>query len=123
MIVPTKPIPAYKLRDRGGRFELVREVSGPRLNPRLYQGYCQFIRIACSIDGSFALLDGAAAAVYLNVDSDILRVIPGELYRMRKYDAFACLNINHGMFAGIKTMALPNFMDKGVAAGYALTVR
>jgi hypothetical protein len=74
------------------------------------------------VDGSFALLDGSDAAVYLTADSDVIRAIPGEMYRMRKFDAFACCNINQGMFEGIKTLTLAGFMDRGISAGYALTV-
>jgi hypothetical protein len=91
-------------------------------SPRLYQGYCQFIRIACTLDGSFALLDGNHVAVYLNGDNDVIRVKPGELYRMRDFDAFACCYLEHAVFAGVKTMPVAAFMDKGISAGYALTV-
>jgi hypothetical protein len=123
MIVPSKPIPAYKLKLHAGREELLRDCGGPKLVPRLYQGYCQFIRIACRMDASFTLLETSTAAVYLNADGRVTRVFPGELHRMLEYDGFAAVNINHDVFGGVSRLSMPMFMDKGISAGYALTVR
>ena len=42
---PSVPTPAFKLHERGGRYELCRGVGGPSAKP-FYQGWLSFIKIA-----------------------------------------------------------------------------
>ena len=54
--VPAKAPPAFKLKQNGGRQELVRECGGPKI-ATFYQGYCQYLKAAGAAGGPFTVLE------------------------------------------------------------------
>mmetsp|Transcript_25250 Transcript_25250/g.75790 ORF Transcript_25250/g.75790 Transcript_25250/m.75790 type:complete len:172 (-) Transcript_25250:146-661(-) len=74
---PRKNVPAFKFKQKGGRSELIREMSGgtgERIK-RYYSGWCQFVKLAKQFEAAFimnafdvlpmveiALIDGSKAS-------------------------------------------------------------
>ena len=66
--VPQRPVPDFKLRNNGGRNEILREAAGPNAK-RFFMGWTHFLKIARGADGIFchlANLKQLPVAIYLH---------------------------------------------------------
>ena len=55
---PTKPPPAFKMKDTGGRQEIIRGMVGPGVS-KFYEGYCQYLKAAATGGGPFVIIGAA----------------------------------------------------------------
>ena len=79
-LVPKVPAPRFKFTVNGGRFEICREVGGPKIK-RFYEGWAYFAKTARAHEGRLTFLGDVAkvpVALYLNDEqSNVVRVRMG----------------------------------------------
>ena len=124
---PTKPPPAFKIKDTGGRQEIIRGLVGPGSN-KFYEGYCQYLKAAAAGGGSFAI-SGAAegpgleVSVYiLDSGDNIVRCAHGQEYSLAGAKAVAVTAAASDHLNGPKKMVQQSFLESGRKAGYALVL-
>ena len=78
--VPKVPAPRFKFTVNGGRFEICREVGGPKIK-RFYEGWAYFAKTARAHEGRLTFLSDVPkvpVALYLNDEqSNVVRVRMG----------------------------------------------
>tara|TARA_B100000780_G_scaffold74643_1_gene50194 strand:- start:35 stop:505 length:471 start_codon:yes stop_codon:yes gene_type:complete len=121
---PTKPPPAFKMKDTGGRQEIIRGMVGPGSN-KFYEGYCQYLKAAAAGGGPFVITaEGPLEVSVYILDSgdNIVRCARGQEYSLAGAKAVAVTAAASDHLNGPKTMVQQTFLESGRKAGYALVL-
>jgi|EP00908_Phaeocystis_cordata_P000917 hypothetical protein len=129
--VPAKAPPAFKLKQNGGRQELVRECGGPKI-ATFYQGYCQYLKAAGAAGGPFTVLEAdghghpglPTVAVYmLDAAETITRCEAGKEYSLDGMKALAVQPAAAMDLEGVQKTLLAVFMQTASKAGAAIALQ
>ena len=128
---PAKAPPAFKLKQNGGRQELVRECGGPKI-ATFYQGYCQYLKAAGAAAGPFTVLEAdghghpglPTVAVYMiDAAETITRCEAGKEYSLDGMKALAVLPAAAMDLEGVQKTLLAVFMQTASKAGAAIALQ
>ena len=116
-------MPAFKLKQNGGKAELVRDAA---IGPKYYGGWTAFVKAAVSFQGDFTFLQSPAEAplhlYYISGDAGVSlgRVDEGARVEPKPWKAVAAVPASaEKAFSGLKTMAAASFAQTAAAKGGA----
>jgi hypothetical protein len=125
---PSKPVPAFKFKNNGGKSELLREAAGGGgpYTKRYYQGLCTFVKQARQLDAKLMLLsETIPAQVVMNRDDhSVQRLACQQWYSVGCTAhpaplAVAAIHPSKTDFE-VQNMEIAQFVDKGHVIGASL---
>lgn len=120
---PVTPVPEFKYKTYGGKTELVRGCQGEVR--KYYQGWCAFFKVVKQFAGEVTFIENGGpieVQICLHLsDNSVLRLEVGKAYSLKGVVAVAALP-RDSLALDAKSFVPKQFMEKGAAAGAALTL-
>lgn len=116
---PTKSVPKFKFKSKGGKNELTRNTSSNRKN--FYEGWCNYIKLAKEYKSQFryASMD---VRIYEQTGSKVSMIPRGTLTDLSKMSVIAAIPGSSTIFEGLMSVDKGTFINKSQAVGAALTL-
>jgi hypothetical protein len=121
--VASKPVPRFKLKQNGGKSELIRGLRGGtgKGQRRYYEGWVQFLKLAREFGGAVTVWqDKEAAVYYCDRALTVHRVVFGEPVAAELMDSVAVLAPGNAQYEGVVTTTRDFFVGCGNREGAAL---
>lgn len=128
---PSKPVPAFKFKNNGGKSELLREAAGgggPHTK-RYYQGLCTFVKQARQLDAKLMLLsESIPAQVVMNRDDHSVQRLACQQWHSvgcTAHPAPLAVAAIHPIKTDfeVQSMEIAQFVDKGHVLGASLLLK
>jgi len=116
---PTKSVPKFKFKAKGGKSELTRETNSNRKN--YFEGWCNYFKLAKEFRGSL-MYKTSDVMLLTHIGSKIAILPRGELLDIKVIEAVAAIPGTSSAFEGIMTCDRGSFLNKAQAIGAALVL-
>jgi len=118
---PTKSVPAFKFKTKGGKSELTRGTDNSAKN--LYTGWVNYCKLCKEYKGTF-VLKATDTAIWTLTGSKPFRIPQGEPVDLTTVETVAAVpgKASDSVFGGLKTISKGTFINKAQEKGAALTL-
>lgn len=111
---PSKPVPKFKFKSKGGKDELTRNIKGTEMK-NYYQAVCNFVKTAYSFQSLIVFTDFSVGRVYFHLKGDkILKLEKGKFYDLSEIPELSVgvCPASSEPFQGVETMSRGDFLGK-----------
>jgi len=116
---PTKSVPKFKFKAKGGKTELTRETNSNRKN--FFEGWCNFFKLAKEYKSTIKYM-ASSVTLLTHVGSKIAILPRGEMLEIKTIEAVAAIPGSSAAFEGIQTTDRGSFLNKSQDIGAALVL-
>eukprot|EP00463_Aulacantha_scolymantha_P006044 TRINITY_DN756_c1_g1_i1.p1 TRINITY_DN756_c1_g1~~TRINITY_DN756_c1_g1_i1.p1 ORF type:complete len:152 (-),score=18.23 TRINITY_DN756_c1_g1_i1:344-799(-) len=117
---PTKSVPLFKFKTKGGKSELTRSTNNNTKN--FYEGWCNYIKLAKEYKSTFIYKDNNVKICSHGSDKKIVTVPRGVVTDLKEFQTVCALPGACKIFDGITTLDRSSFINKSQAVGAALVI-
>lgn len=116
---PTKSVPAFKFKAKGGKDELTRGTDSHKKN--YYEGWCNYVKLAKEYK-SLLLYRGDTVQLWHHTGTKLKLLPKRTMVDLKNIEAIAAIPGSASLFEGIKTTSRGNFLNKAQSLGAALVL-
>lgn len=117
---PTKPVPAFKFKQNGGRAEIIRGFKGSTKH-KFFDGVCQYAKLSREMRGEFTLLTPSFRAYYVVPSGKVSEICPGIATPLAGAQGISVIPPNNTSYEGVDVLSPAYFLGTGKKEGSGLS--